>query len=187
MADASRDTQVRAGRPIVLVGLPGTGKTSVGTLLAARLGWAFADLDRRIEHASGQTIPELVAERGWPVFRDLERDVLAGLLERNRIVIATGGGAVDRAANRGAILRRARVIWLQAEIPVLLDRLSADPTKRPLLAVDPEKRLIELYAARQGFYAELADERVRTDRIDPEAVARQVAGFVSLKWSGSRP
>lgn len=171
----------------MVVGLPGTGKTSVGTLLAARLGWAFADLDRQIEQASGHTIPGLVAEKGWPVFRDLEQDVLAGLLERDRIVIATGGGAVDRAGNRGAILRRARVIWLQAEMPVLLDRLGADPTQRPLLAVNPEKRLRELSAARQGFYAELADERVRTDQVDPEAIARHLAELVASQWSGSKP
>ena len=187
LADASPSTPGWSVLPVVLVGLPGSGKTSVGALLAAELGWSFADVDHRVEEASGQTIADLVAEKGWPLFRDVEQNVLVELLQRDRIVIATGGGVVDRADNRGAILRRARVVWLQAGIPVLLERLGGDPTRRPLLASDPEKRLTELSAARQGFYAELADASVSTDRMEPEAVARHLAGLVASEWSGRRP
>ena len=148
---------LRLARPVVLGGLMGAGKTSVGRRLAATLATPFVDSDEEVERAARMTIPEIFAQYGEPEFRDGERRVISRLLERGPQIIATGGGAWMNPLTREAIRERgATVCWLRAELDTLLGRvMKKGGAARPLLAVgDPRKTLGDLMAARYPVYAE---------------------------------
>ena len=143
-----------AGRSIVLVGLMGAGKTSIGRRLAARLGMPFYDADAQIELAAGRTIPEIFARYGEESFRDGERRVIRRLLSGAPLVLATGGGAFMDEQTRAATRRNAVSIWLRCTLPVLVRRV-AGRDNRPLLAGgDPEQILRALMDRRYPVYAE---------------------------------
>ena len=143
-----------AGRSIVLVGLMGAGKTSIGKRLAARLGLPFRDADTEIEAAAGCSIPEIFSRFGEPAFRDGERRVIRRLLAGDPLVLATGGGAYMDPETRAAIRHDAVSIWMRASLPILLRRV-AGRTHRPLLnAGDPAEILAKLMAQRYPTYAE---------------------------------
>jgi shikimate kinase len=149
-------------RPIVLVGMMGSGKSSVGRRLAVRLGLPFHDADDEIEAAAGMRISEIFERYGEPYFRDGERRVIARLLEHGRCVIATGGGAFAQDETRALILERGIAVWLDVAIPVLVERV-ARRSHRPLLAGrDPEQVLRELLALREPAYRQ-AHVRVPSD------------------------
>ncbi len=118
-------------RAIVLIGMMGSGKTSVGRRLAARLGLPFHDADAEIEAAAGMTIPEIFARHGEAHFRDGERKVMARLLQFGPQVLATGGGAFMNEATRAAIAAHGVSVWLKAEFEVLMRRVRKRAT-RPL-------------------------------------------------------
>ena len=143
-----------AGRSIVLVGLMGAGKTSIGRRLAARLGLPFRDADAEIELAAGCTITELFERFGEHAFREGERRVIHRLLAGDPLVLATGGGAFMDGDTRATIRREAVSIWLRCRLPVLLRRV-AGRTHRPLLnGRNPEEVLHRLIAERHPIYAE---------------------------------
>ncbi|MBM3567128.1 MAG: shikimate kinase [Alphaproteobacteria bacterium] len=143
-----------ADRSLVLVGLMGAGKTSIGKRLAARLELPFVDADAEIEKAAGMTVSEIFAQHGEPYFRDGERRVIARLLEGPRQVLATGGGAFVDPENRARIKAAGWSIWLRATIDTLLKRVKRRGT-RPLLSQgDPRAVLERLMAERHPFYAE---------------------------------
>ena len=143
-----------AGRSIVLVGLMGAGKTSIGRRLAARLGLPFRDADAEIELAAGRTIPELFSRFGESDFRDGERRVIRRLLAGEPIVLATGGGAFMDPSTRAAIRARGVSVWLRCTLPTLVRRV-ASRTNRPLLNKgDPAVILGELMKVRHPVYAE---------------------------------
>ncbi|MDF2232844.1 shikimate kinase [Albimonas sp. CAU 1670] len=147
----------RLAKPVVLIGLMGAGKTSVGRRLAATLATPFVDSDEEVERAARMTIPEIFAQYGEPEFRDGERRVISRLLERGPQIIATGGGAWMNALTREAIRERgATVCWLRAELDTLLGRvMKKGGATRPLLATgDPRKTLSDLMAVRYPVYAE---------------------------------
>jgi shikimate kinase len=143
-------------RTIVLVGLMGAGKTSVGRRLAARLEVPFLDTDAEIERAAGCTISEFFARHGEPAFRDGERKVIARLLEGPPCVLATGGGAFMAPETRAAIRARGTSVWLRATLDVLAARLGRSRRKtRPLLANgDVRGTLQRLIDQRYPIYAE---------------------------------
>jgi shikimate kinase/3-dehydroquinate synthase len=144
------------GRSLVLVGMMGAGKTSVGRRLAGRLGLPFADADREIETAAGMSIPDIFARHGEAEFRQGERRVVARLLASGQKVVATGGGAYMMAATRAAIAQHAVAIWLKADVDVLMRRVRKR-SNRPLLHnTDPEPTLRRLIEERYPIYA-LAD------------------------------
>ncbi|GAA1431054.1 shikimate kinase AroK [Microlunatus lacustris] len=153
--------------PVVLVGAPGSGKSTIGALLAARLGVPFADVDAEIEERTGRSIAAIFADDGEPVFRALEEQVTAELLDRPG-VLALGGGAVLSAATRTA-LRGHRVVWLQVSAATAVSRVGLNEA-RPLLLGNVRGRLIKLLAERTPLYAEVATERVETDSLPPEQV-----------------
>ena len=160
-------------RHFALVGLMGAGKTSVGRLLALRLGLPFHDSDETVAHAVGLSIGELFARQGEPAFRALERSALARILAGERSVIATGGGAVTESETREALRGQAFTIWLDASSATLASRL-ADSDERPLLAGgDAEAILDRLAEQRRPFYA-AADLRVGTDELAAEEVAELI-------------
>ena len=137
------------GLNLYLVGMMGAGKSSVGRPLAEALGYRFLDADAVVEQAAGQSIADLFASEGEAGFRALETAVLDRLASWHSLVVATGGGVVTRPENWGQ-MRQGVVIWLDAPDALLLQRLSADPTPRPLLAAeDPAARLAALMAQRR--------------------------------------
>lgn len=141
-------------RSVALVGLMGTGKTTVGRKLAAQLALPFVDADEEIEGAAGMKISEIFGRLGEPAFRDGERRVLLRLIGEGPSVISTGGGAFVDPQTRAALLEQAVVIWLDADIETLVERVSRR-SHRPLLADrDPETVLRELAEVRGPLYAE---------------------------------
>ncbi|MEL6373864.1 MAG: shikimate kinase [Pseudomonadota bacterium] len=160
-------------RPIVLVGLMGCGKSSVGRRLAGALNLAFADTDHEIEKAAGQTIPEIFAEHGETYFREGERKVIARLLTDGPQVLATGGGAYMDAITRDNIASSAVSVWLKATLPILLERaLRRD--NRPLLQTDdPEAVMRDLMEKRYPVYAH-ADVTVESRNVSHETVVGDI-------------
>ncbi len=153
MAAAQRTGGGRLARHLVLIGLMGAGKSSVGARLADRLGVPFADSDAEVERAAGMTIPEIFESLGEARFRDGERRVIARLLGAPPMVIATGGGAFLNAETRALIADRAVSVWLKADLEVLVAR-TAGRTHRPLLNTgDPRAVLSRLIDARYPVYA----------------------------------
>jgi len=154
VAQSSWSPAALAGRKIVLVGLMGAGKTSIGRRLAARLGMPFYDADAEIELAAGRTIPEIFARYGEESFRDGERRVIRRLLSGTPLVLATGGGAFMDQQTRAATRQDAVSVWLRCSLPVLVRRVSGRDN-RPLLAGgDPAKILRDLMDRRYPVYAE---------------------------------
>jgi shikimate kinase len=142
-------------RAIALVGMPGSGKSSIGRRLAPRLGLPFVDTDAAIEEAAGgMSIAEIFAKHGEAEFRALEARVIARLLEQGPSVIATGGGALLNEGTRALIRDRAVSVWLKAEIPVLMRRVRRKSDRPLLQGKDPETTLRKLLAEREPLYAE---------------------------------
>jgi shikimate kinase len=141
-------------RSIVLIGMPGSGKSSVGRRLAQRLGLNFVDVDSKIEEAAnGMSIADIFAKHGEPEFRALEARVIARLLEGEPCVIATGGGAFMNADTRRRVGEHGVSIWLSAEIPLLLERVKRKSNRPLLRGDDPEAMLRRLLAEREPDYA----------------------------------
>lgn len=155
---------------IVLIGLSGSGKTSVGPLIAQALGWNFVDTDHMIEQEAGRTIAEIFVQGGEAMFRALERRALTRVLSGSQVVVATGGGMVEDAVNRGRIQRSAFCVWLQAPITTLLERLAA-ANDRPLLSDDPEATLTAMAERRMPLYASIADWIAVTSALSPQQIA----------------
>jgi len=148
----SHDTGWKGG-PIVLIGMMGVGKSTVGRRLAARLGLHFVDADEEIEKAAGMTITEMFERYGEAHFRDGERRVIARLMDGEPRVIATGGGAFMQDETRRLILDHATAIWLDADINILVDRVSRREGRPLLKGKDPRVVLTELAAIRNPVYA----------------------------------
>ncbi len=138
---------------IVLVGLMGVGKTTVGRRLAKRLGLSFVDADEEIERAAGLTVEEIFSRFGEDYFRDGERRVIARLMEGEQQVIATGGGAFMNEETRALILEKAIAIWLDADLDTLVKRVGRRDTRPLLKSGDPAKILADLAAKRNPVYA----------------------------------
>ena len=150
----SKFPEASAGRgPIVLVGMMGVGKSTVGRRLAARLGLHFVDADEEIEKAAGMSVTEIFARYGESHFRDGERRVIARLMDGAPKVIATGGGAFMQDETRALILSHATAIWLDADIDILVDRVSRREGRPLLKGRDPRAVLAELAAIRNPIYA----------------------------------
>jgi shikimate kinase/3-dehydroquinate synthase len=165
---------------IVLIGLPGTGKSRIARLVARRLRWSSGDTDDEIVSADGREIPQIFRDEGEPFFRSLERQAVSRLVSGERRVIATGGGAVLDPINREHLWRGSFVVHLDAHNESILGRINpSDPrraTTRPLLSgEDPAARLENLRAARAPLYA-LADWTVRTDGLTLDQVADEIVG-----------
>ncbi len=165
------------GMPLVLVGMMGAGKTTVGRRIAARLGRQFIDSDEEIELAAQMSIPEIFAQRGEAEFRAGEMRVIARLLKEKDIVLATGGGAFVNAETRSLVKADAVSVWLKADADVLFERVSRR-SNRPLLKTEnPRATLEKLIAERYPIYAE-ADVTVMSRDVPQEAVAGDVISAV---------
>lgn len=170
------------GHPIVLVGLMGAGKTTVGRRLAEKLGLVFVDADHEIEIAAGLTIPEIFAKHGETYFRDGERKVIARLLENGAQVLATGGGAYMNADTRSAIRSHGISIWLRADFDLLMRRVRRR-SNRPLLQNDdPEGVMRKLIAERYPVYAE-ADITVDSRDVAHTSIVNTIIKTLA-RWPG---
>lgn len=152
----------RIDRPVVLVGLMGAGKSTVGRRLAAMIGRDFIDADDAIQEAAQRTIPEIFEEFGEAYFRDGERRVIARLIDENSGVIATGGGAFVDPETRALILERAIAVWIECDIDTLVERTSRRNTRPLLRNGDPRAILTDLLEKRGEFYAQ-AQVRVKSE------------------------
>ena len=139
-------------RHIFLYGPPGSGKTTVGKLLAADLNLPFVDLDEEIEKTAEKTIPCIMDEQGEPAFRDLESAALEKAATGIASVIALGGGALLQDVNRACAESAGEVVLLDADLSTLLDRMITEPYQRPLLAGNTEQKLQRLLAQRKYHY-----------------------------------
>ena len=157
--------------PLVLVGAPGAGKSTVGAMLADQLGVTFRDVDAFIVERTGRPIAEIFTDDGEAAFRALEEQITGELLEHPG-VLALGGGAVLSAATRAA-LRGHRVVWLRIGLSQSVKRIGLD-TARPLLLGNVRGRLLKLLNERAALYAEVATEVIDTDATTPAEVVEMI-------------
>ena len=156
----------------------GSGKSSVGVLLAAATGRAFYDLDKLIEEKSEKSVAQLFSDKGESAFRISEQEVLAATLKINNCVIATGGGVILSFRNRELLAAGSRVLLLEASLAELERRLSLSSENRPLLIdnVSGAKRLAQLLDERQQLYRKTADIVIHTDGLEPQQVVARIIG-----------
>jgi len=171
-------------RPIVLVGLMGVGKSTVGKRLARRLGMDFVDSDSEIELAADHSIAEIFARFGEESFRDGERRVIARLIEGPPKVIATGGGAFMNERTRALILEKTIAIWLDADVATLAERVSRRDTRPLLKDKDPFLLLRDLAGARNPVYAQ-AHIHVRSQAMPHERAVQRIIDAL-VEWENRR-
>lgn len=166
-------TAAASTRHLVLVGLMGAGKSTVGAVCATRLGRPFVDTDHAVESAAGRSVREIFDADGEDAFRALERAaVRTAATDPEPAVIACGGGVAVDPENRALLRDHGFVVWLDAPVTELAERAARAPGARPLLATgDPVATLDRLAAARRDAYAEIAHTRVETDGRSVDAVA----------------
>ncbi|WP_304459880.1 shikimate kinase [Alicyclobacillus sendaiensis] len=162
---------------VALIGFMGCGKSTVGPVLARRLGYAFVDLDSDIQTVSGRTIQEIFKEDGESAFRALESERLSQYACASDIVVAPGGGVVIAEANRSILRRQFHVVYLRTKASTLADRLRSEAEHRPLLAGYPlEERIARLMSERSALYDEVASQIVDFDGKSPHSIAVEIAG-----------
>jgi shikimate kinase len=174
-------------RSVVLVGMMGAGKSSIGRRLAARLGVPFIDADTEIEAAAGMSIPDIFATHGESDFRHGEARVIARLLDGGPQVLATGGGAVLNPDTRALIAAKGVSIWLNADIDVLLRRISKRRNARPLLQDgDPAETLQRLMSERSPLYAQ-ADLTVQSRDVAHDTIVTEILSALSDRLGVAAP
>lgn len=154
-------SRYRLKKTIVMVGMMGAGKTAVGRSLAGRLGVPFLDSDAEIEAAANRTVPEIFERDGEVFFRARESEVIARLLEEERAILSTGGGAFLAEGNRRNISERGVSVWLDADLELLWQRVRHKDTRPLLRTADPKATLADIYAVRVPLYAK-ADVTVKS-------------------------
>lgn len=157
---------------IVLVGVPGAGKSTVGKLLAKELNFEFFDSDQVIEARAGKSVSDIFTQDGEPTFRQLEHDVIAELLDSANSVLALGGGSLGNAETRLNV-QNATVVWLVAGLAQAVDRVGMN-RNRPLLLGNVRGQLADLMAAREPLYKEVADIGVDTSKLIPSEVVTEI-------------
>lgn len=171
-------------RTIVLVGMMGAGKSSIGRRLASEFNLPFVDADTEIETAAGMSIPEIFEAHGEPYFRSGEARVIARLLEGGPQVLASGGGAFINPQTRALIRARGISVWLKADLDVLLRRIKRR-SDRPLLKTDdPEQTLRQLIAERYPIYAE-ADVTIHSRDVSHDAIVADIVAGLAERLAGA--
>lgn len=167
-----------SGERVLLIGMMGAGKTTIGRELAQRLGWRHLDSDEQVERATGRTVPEILGDEGEAAFRAAESAALADAIDTGPgVVVSVAGGAVLDPVNRRRIQEAGTVVWLRADVGTLAQRVGGGEG-RPLLGDDPPGALRRLYEERRPIYEEVADVVVDVDHLAPaQAVDRIVAAL----------
>lgn len=168
---------------IYLIGYRCTGKTTVGRLLAKKLGWNFIDTDEQVVQGENRSIARIVKEEGWKGFRILESRVMETVSRREDTIVSTGGGAVLNPANIKLIKQSGRTVWLKASKEVIYSRMFSDSStasKRPPLTESELKEEIEkTLKMRQPFYQKACDLEIETGDLKPEAIVARILGNLS--------
>ncbi|MGE0025447.1 MAG: shikimate kinase [Hyphomicrobium sp.] len=183
---ADRVRQALGRRSLVLVGLMGCGKSSIGKRLAARLALPFVDADEEIERVAQKSISEIFADHGEAFFRDRESKVIARLLGNGPQVLATGGGAFITPETRAKIREAGLSIWLRAELPVLMRRVGKRDTRPLLKNSDPEQVMRNLMQARYPIYAE-ADITVESRDIPHDGIVAEIIAALARHPALAQP
>ncbi|HEY2800661.1 MAG TPA: shikimate kinase [Chthoniobacterales bacterium] len=165
---------------IVLIGFMGSGKSSVGRLLARQLGWPRWDTDEMVAAELGRSIPQIFAEWGEARFREAESEVLRKLDAKESAIIVTGGGIVLRPKNVARLRELGTVVWLRADLETLRERLSRRKNRPLLQTPDPAATIAKLLEEREKYYEEAADFAVETDGRDHRAVAEAVCDEIQI-------
>ncbi len=165
--------QIKLDRPIVLIGMMGVGKSTVGRMLATQLGVKFVDTDEEIEKAADHSVAEIFERFGEKYFRDGERRVIARLIGEGPGVIATGGGAFINEQTRALIKAQCHSVWIDAELDVLVARVSRRNHRPLLIGKNPREVLTELSEKRGPIYAQ-ADFHVRSDAAPHSHTVEQI-------------
>jgi shikimate kinase len=171
---------------VTLIGYRGSGKSTVAQALATELGWEAIDADTVTEQEAGCSIREIFAAEGEPGFRRRERDVLSRLLQRDRLVLAAGGGAVLNGETRREMKAAGPVVWLQASVAMLEKRIAADPmtgARRPNLAGGGTDEITRLLMEREPLYRECASHTVDTDNLSVADIVERIAVATRLRLS----
>jgi shikimate kinase len=172
---------------IILVGMMGVGKTTVGSRLAERLGWAYFDSDAQVMATTGRSVPELFAEEGEAAFRAAESRVLTIALTGDEpVVVSAAGGVILSEANRRLLAGSGIVVWMRAD-PAVLARRVGTGVGRPLLDADPPAVLSELDRKRRALYASVAAVTVDVDELTPKQVVDRVLADPALVEAGIGP
>ncbi|MBF0549940.1 MAG: shikimate kinase [Deltaproteobacteria bacterium] len=177
---------------IVLIGYRCCGKSAVGKLLAEKLGWDFVDSDALIQLRSGRPIPQIVAEDGWAVFRDYERQVISELARKNNLVIATGGGAVLDDRNVAQLQENGWLVWLQAGPETIGDRMAADigtgQVRPSLTGADPVAEITAVLLEREPHYDNAGDIAIDTGSLALQEVVDRIIDSLPPDFgAGSSP
>jgi len=162
---------------IVLVGVPGAGKTTVGKLLAKELGLEFFDSDQVIEARAGKSVADIFTQDGEPAFREIEHDVIVELLDSTDVVLALGGGSLGNDETRAKV-KAAKAVWLIAGLSQAVDRVGMN-RNRPLLLGNVRGQLADLMSAREPFYKEVASVAVDTSKLIPSEVVAEIVSKLS--------
>jgi shikimate kinase len=173
---------------VALIGLMGAGKTTVGRILAADIGWPFVDTDAQIEALTGRTVRELWSEGGEAAYRQLESDaVVTALSATEPSVLAAPGGVVDDDVAAAAVRATGvAAVYLRAQVVTLVERVGRNPGHRPLLGARPEELIGQLFARRDRAYRRLADVTVDVDGLGPADVFRTVRGALGALGRSDR-
>ncbi|MFM7428065.1 MAG: shikimate kinase [Elainella sp.] len=181
--DAGTVSQQLRGINLYFVGMMGTGKSTVGQLVARSLGYQFLDTDTVIEQVSGQSVSQIFASQGEPEFRQLETQVLAELSAYTRLVIATGGGIVSLTQN-WSYLRHGLIIWLNVPVELIYSRLKKDTTRPLLQTADPLAKLQLLMQERRSLYAQADLEIGVSQGETADRVAQRVLAAIPTVLKG---
>ncbi len=169
---------------VVLIGYRGTGKSTIARLLAERLGLQVVSLDEEIQKRAGQTIPEIVKERGWPGFRDLEEEVVEAFSKRDGLVLDCGGGVIEREANFDRLRSAGPVFWLKASVPTIVERIAGDDQRPSLTGTKSfTEEVAEVLQRREPLYGRLADHEIETDNRTPDQIADEICRLLQAPGS----
>lgn len=165
--------------PIVLIGVPGAGKSTVGARLAEKLNYDFIDTDAVIEKEAGKSISDIFIQDGEPVFREIEKQVVAQSLANINAVVSLGGGSLVNEQSR-ALVKKQKVVWLQTGLSQAVERVGMN-RNRPLLLGNVRGQLADLMSAREPLYVECAQYVVDTNTLTVDEVVEQVLNVLGEK------
>jgi shikimate kinase len=180
------DLGMKANDRIILVGYRGTGKSTIGPLLANELGWQYADADVELEKAANQSIRDIFASIGEAGFRDLECKTLKTFQDQSKLVLATGGGVILREENRLILHQLGWVLWLQSPAEVIFERTQKDPTtaaRRPNLIAGGLAEIQQLLQIREPMYREVANFQIQTNEVSPMAMVEPILAAWKSYWN----
>ena len=167
---------------IVLIGMRGSGKTTVGKILARKMDRELVEMDGLITRKAGLSIPEIVEKHGWEIFRDIEEEITGEVAGLDNIINASGGGVVTREKNIVKLKKSGVLVWLQADVDALLNRIGEDTDRPPLVEGKSQREDIKFtFKERTPLYQQAADVTINTENKTPEEVAETIINLLAIR------